>query len=420
MKKRPVIIIGGGPAGSATALHLLRSGVQPLIIERESFPRFHIGESLSGECGAGLRTLDLEPEIRRQNYPIKHGVKVYNPHGTAFWVEVKKRCPETNALIPTTTWSVVRSSFDRILLDTARNRGVEYMECEAVVPIKEDDRISGLQIRTAKGALENLHCEVLVDCSGQASFLANRGITGKKIKGSYLNQVAVFSQLTNMVLDPGSNTDTSLAPGNSLIFYKQKDHWAWMIPLSDTVTSIGVVTPAPYFKAQKLDKSEFLRTEILSLNPDLTRRVTNTSFIEEIRTISSYSYTVASFVGKGFVCVGDAHHFTDPIFSFGVFLSMKEGEFAAESILKHLSEERAANGNPFAPYEALATQGQDAVRDLIDCFWEYPLVFTRMASGKAQDDITDLFAGRLYGEAVEKNASRAAMRRLMEARRARQ
>ena len=418
MKKRPAIIIGGGPAGSATALYLLQSGVQPLIIERDSFPRFHIGESLSGECGAGLRTLDLEPEIRRQNYPIKHGVKVYNPHGTAFWVEVKKRCPETNALIPTTTWSVVRSSFDRILLDTARNRGVEYMECEAVAPIKEDDRISGLQIRTAKGALENLHCEVLVDCSGQASFLANRGITGKKIKGSYVNQVAVFSQLTNMVLDPGSNTDTSLAPGNSLIFYKQKDHWAWMIPLSDTVTSIGVVTPAPYFKAQKLDKSEFLRTEILSLNPDLTRRVTNTSFIEEIRTISSYSYTVPSFVGKGFVCVGDAHHFIDPIFSFGVFLSMKEGEFAAESILKHLSEERAANGNPFGPYEALATQGQDAVRDLIDCFWEYPLVFTRMASGKAQDDITDLFAGRLYGEAVEKNASRVAMRRLMQARHA--
>ncbi|PYJ15874.1 MAG: hypothetical protein DME96_11905 [Verrucomicrobia bacterium] len=418
MKKRPVIIIGGGPAGSATALHLLRSGVQPLIIERESFPRFHIGESLSGECGADLRTLDLEDELLRQKYPIKHGVKVFNPHGSHFWVEVKKRCPETNALIPTWTWSVVRSSFDRILLDTARNRGVEYMECEAVAPIKEDDRITGVRIQTATGALENLHCDILVDCSGQATFLANRGITGKKIKGSYVNQVAVFSQLTDMILDPGSDTDTSLAPGNSLIFYKQKDHWAWMIPLSDTVTSIGVVAPAPYFKAQKLDKAEFLRNEILSLNPDLARRVTNTSFVEEVRTISSYSYTVSDYTGKGFVCVGDAHHFTDPIFSFGVFLSMKEGEFATESILKHLSEEGAANANPFAPYEALATQGQDAVRDLIDCFWEYPLVFTRMAIGKAQDDITDLFAGRLYGEAVEKNASRVAMRRLMQARRA--
>jgi 1H-pyrrole-2-carbonyl-[peptidyl-carrier protein] brominase len=420
MKKRPVIIIGGGPAGSATALHLLRAGVQPLIIERESFPRFHIGESLSGECGADLRTLGLEDALLRQKYPIKHGVKVFNPHGTHFWVEVKKRCPDTDALIPTCTWSVVRSSFDRILLDTARNRGAEYIDCEAVAPIKEDDRITGVQIRTAQGTLENLHCEILVDCSGQALFLANRGITGRKVKGSYVNQVAVFSQLTDMALDPGSDTDTSLAPGNSLIFYKQKDHWAWMIPLSDTITSIGVVTPAPYFQAQRLDKEEFLRTEILSLNPDLARRVTNTSFVEKVRTISSYSYTVPNYTGKGFVCVGDAHHFTDPIFSFGVFLSMKEAEFATESIVKYLREERVANGNPFAPYEALATQGQDAVRDLIDCFWEYPLVFTRMAVGKAQDDITDLFAGRLYGEAVEKNASRIAMRRLMQARRAQQ
>jgi FADH2-dependent halogenase len=419
-KKRPVIIIGGGPAGSATALHLLRAGIRPLIIERESFPRFHIGESLSGECAADLRRLGLEDELLRQNYPIKHGVKVFNPHGTHFWVEVKKRCPESDALIPTSTWSVVRSSFDRILLNTACDRGVEYMECEAVAPIKEGDRIAGVEIRTANGALEDLRCDVLADCSGQALFLANRGVTGKKVKGSYVNQVAVFSQLTDMVLDAGSDTDTSLAPGNSLIFYKQKDHWAWMIPLSDTVTSIGVVTPAPYFKERKLDKTEFLRSEVLSLNPDLTRRVTNTSFVEEVRTISSYSYTVPDYTGKGFACVGDAHHFTDPIFSFGVFLSMKEAEFVAESIVKHLSEEQPANENPFASYEALATQGQDAVRDLIDCFWEYPLVFTRMAAGKAQDDITDLFAGRLYGDAVEKNESRLAMRHLMQTRRAQQ
>jgi 1H-pyrrole-2-carbonyl-[peptidyl-carrier protein] brominase len=415
VKKRPVIIIGGGPAGSTTALYLLRSGVQPLIIERESFPRFHIGESLTGECGGELRSLGVEDELLRQKYPIKHGVNVFNPNGVPFWVEVKKRCPETNALIPTSTWSVVRSSFDRMLLDLARNRGAEYMECEAVAPIKENDRITGIQICTETGALENLQCEILVDCSGQGTFLANRGVTGKKLKGGYVNQVAVFSQLTDMVRDSGP--EPSQAPGNTLIFYKQKDHWAWMIPLSDTVTSVGVVTPAPYFKARKLDKAEFLRSEILSLNPDLGRRVTNTSFVEQVRTISSYSYTVPNFTGKGFVCVGDAHHFTDPIFSFGVFLSMKEAEFAAEAILDHLGAEKEVDQNPFAVYEALATQGQDAVRDLIDCFWEYPLVFTRMVSGKARDDITDLFAGRLYGEPVENNASRAAMRRLVEARR---
>ena len=183
MKKRQVIIIGGGPGGAATALHLLQAGIQPLIVERQSFPRFHIGESLSGECGNAVRKLDLDAELIAQNYPIKYGVNVFNPNGVPFWVEVKRRCPETNVLEPIWTWSVVRSSFDKILLDAALARGTEYMACEAVTPLQKNGRINGLQIRTAEGALENLYCDVLVDCSGQGTFLANRGITGVRLSG---------------------------------------------------------------------------------------------------------------------------------------------------------------------------------------------------------------------------------------------
>lgn len=416
MKKRQVIILGGGPAGSSTALQLLRAGIQPLIIERQAFPRYHIGESLSGECRGAIRELGLEEQMLAQNFPIKHGVNVFNPHGIPFWVEVKRRCPETHALIPTATWSVTRSSYDNILLSAARDRGAEYMECEAVSPIQEGDRVVGLQIRTAGGTLENLHCDVFVDCSGQATFLVNRGLTGPKVKGSYSNQIAVYSQLAGVVRDSG--TEPSKVEGNTLIFYKAKDHWAWMIPVSDTETSLGVVTPASYFKEKKMDKTEFLRSELQSLNPELTRRITNTNFLEEVRTNTSYSYSANNYTGKGFLCVGDAHQFTDPIFSFGVFLSMREGEFAAQAIGKFLGEAGGTNGNPFADYELVNSQGQDAVRDLIDCFWEYPLVFTRMASGTAKDDITDLFAGRLYGDIVENNKSRQSMRRLMIKRRA--
>ena len=418
MKKREVIIIGGGPGGAATALYLLKAGIKPLIVERQAFPRFHIGESLSGECGNSIRTLDLEAELVAQNYPIKYGVNVYNPNGVPFWVEVKKRCPETNAMMPNWTWSVTRSTFDKLLLDAARQRGAEYMLCEAVAPIQKDGRVIGLQIRTEGGALEDLHCEVLVDCSGQATFLANRGITGPKVKGNYTNQIGVYSQIGDMTLDSG--TEPSKALGNTLIFYKQRDHWAWAIPLSPKVVSVGVVAPAAYFKGQGLDKAEYLRKEITSLNPELTRRVKKTSFLEEVRSVTSYSYATTNYAGKGFICVGDSHQFTDPIFSFGVFLAMKEGELAAEAIVKHLGEERETEGNPFADYEAVTTEGQDAIRDVIDTFWEYPLVFTRMASGPAQDDITDLFAGRVYGEILRKNASRAAMQRLLAKRRAQQ
>ncbi len=415
MKKHQVIIIGGGPGGAATALYLIQQGIKPIIVERQSFPRFHIGESLSGECGNSVRKLQLQTELVAQNYPIKHGVNVYNPHGTSFWVEVKQRCPETDALIPNSTWSVLRSSFDQILFDAAIARGAQLMQCEAVSALTEGDRVVGLQIRTAGGALENLYCEVLVDCSGQGTFLASRGITGPKVKGTYSNQIAVFSQVEDMILDNGE--DASQKPGNTLIFYKEHHHWAWAIPLGPRLMSVGVVAPARYFKAQGLDQTEYLRREMMSLNPDLTRRITKTSFAEEVRTISSYSYATTNYAGKGFVCVGDSHEFADPIFSFGVFLAMREGEFAAEAIVKHLGQETNGAEHPFAEYLEVTREGQDAIRDVIDTFWEYPLVFTRMAAGPAQDDITDLFAGRVYGDAVRKNASRAAMRRLLAKRR---
>ncbi|HEV8543578.1 MAG TPA: tryptophan 7-halogenase, partial [Verrucomicrobiae bacterium] len=197
MKKRPVIIIGGGPGGSATALYLMQSGITPLIIERQRFPRFHIGESLSGECGNAIRKLDLDDELIAQNYPVKYGVNVFNPHGTPFWVEVKKRCPETNEMQPNWTWSVTRSTFDKILLDAALARGAEYMDCDAVAPLQENGRVVGVQIRTKSGALDKLYCDILVDCSGQGTFLANRGVTGPRVKGGYGNQIAVFSQIEN-------------------------------------------------------------------------------------------------------------------------------------------------------------------------------------------------------------------------------
>ncbi|MEO7724049.1 MAG: tryptophan 7-halogenase [Chthoniobacterales bacterium] len=414
MEKRQVIIIGGGPGGAATALHLIQSGIKPLIIERQGFPRFHIGESLSGECGNSIRKLNLDAELIAQNYPIKYGVNVYNPQGVPFWVEVKKRCPETNAMMPNWTWSVTRSSFDKILLDAALARGAEYMQCDAVAPIQENGRVVGLQIRTEGGTLENLRCDVLVDCSGQATFLANRGVTGSKVKGNYANQIGVFSQIEGMTLDTGS--EPSKALGNTLIFYKERDHWCWTIPLRPDLVSVGVVAPAAYFKKQGVDKTEYLRNELLTLNPELSRRINKISFVEEVRSVTSYSYATTDYAGPGYICVGDSHQFTDPIFSFGVFLAMKEGEFAAEAIVKDLCAE-GAKADSFADYVAVTTEGQDAIRDVIDTFWEYPLVFTRMASGAAQDDITDLFAGRVYGDIVRNNASRASMRRLLAKRR---
>ena len=297
MKKRQVIIIGGGPGGAATALYLIQAGIKPLIIERQSFPRFHIGESLSGECGNSIRKLELDAELLAQNYPIKYGVNVYNPNGIPFWVEVKKRCPETNALVPNWTWSVTRSSFDKILLDAARSRGAEYMECEAVKPLQEKGRVMGLQIRTDAGALENLYCDCPRRLFGAGDLPRQSRCYRTEDKGGLCKSSRDLFQIEDMTLDAGTEPSKSL--GNTLIFYKKRDHWAWTIPLTPRLVSVGVVAPAAYFKEQGLEKTEYLRREIMSLNPELTRRITKTSFVEEVRSVTSYSYSTTNYAGHG-------------------------------------------------------------------------------------------------------------------------
>src|SRR5262249_36910708 len=158
----------------------------------------------------------------------------------------------------------------------------------------------------------------------------------------------IFSQIEDMILDQGSKP--SQGPGNTLIFYKVRDHWAWTIPIGGNLISIGVVAPASHFKKQGLSKEDYLRKEMMDLNPELTRRLTKTHFLEEVRSITSYSYSAADYAGKGFVCVGDSHQFTDPIFSFGVFLAVKEAEMASEAIIKHLGGTNGSHDNPFAEY----------------------------------------------------------------------
>src|SRR5690349_15386787 len=164
-KKHPVIIIGGGPAGAAMALYLLRKGITPIIVEREAHPRYHVGESLTGATALALKDLGLGPRIDAQNNPIKHGAVFYGPDGkNDFWVELVRR-NEENKQVPNITWNVMRSTFDKILFDAAIERGAVWIKATAVAPIKENDAVVGLTIRTPNDATENLYCDVLVDCS---------------------------------------------------------------------------------------------------------------------------------------------------------------------------------------------------------------------------------------------------------------
>ena len=131
-----------------------------------------------------------------------------------------------------------------MLLTEAAARGVSVMQAEAVAPLLNGNGARGVRVRTDSGTVEDIAAEVLVDASGQSTFLANAGLIGEKVRGNYDRQVAVFSQVTGAIRDPG------VASGNTLIFYREKRHWAWFIPLDDEVVSVGVVLPADYYRAK--------------------------------------------------------------------------------------------------------------------------------------------------------------------------
>ncbi len=393
-----VAILGGGPGGTTAAMYLAREGVQSLIIEKEDFPRYHIGESMTGECGGILRDLGLEPAMKQAGHPNKQGVRVFGPKGHGHWWVPVMRRNEAEELEEISTYQVSRAEFDVMMLAEARSRGADYLKAEATSVIGHPtEGVEGLRVKLPDGRMEEVRAKVTLDCSGQRTFFAHQNVTSGKVPGRYDKQVAIFSQVANPIRDNGDSRE--LHRDNTLIFYKSKFHWAWFIPLTDEIVSVGVVAPGAYFASKKESKADYLRRELMELNPDLARRVEGLPLVEEARAIPNYSYHCTRFTGPGWIAIGDAHRFIDPIFSFGIFVAMREAQLAAPVIAQHLGSTRRGPGNPFQEHEAKLERGLDAVQDLIDGFWENPIGFAWLAHGERRKaDIIDLFAGRIYGE----------------------
>jgi len=394
-----VLIIGGGPAGAVVAIQLLDRGITPIIIEREEFPRFHIGESLTGECGAVVRGLGFEKQMVAAGHPIKHGVVVYGTRGNPdWWVPVMRRDEE--GLHDQFTWQVRRSEFDSMLLDAAKERGAEVIAGRATEPILDENGVlAGVQVETSDGRTVSVGAELTIDCSGQASFLANRKVTGPKYLGSYDKQIALFTHISDYQRDFGEGRQ--LQPGNTHIFYTKKYHWAWAIPIDDEVTSVGIVVPAAYFKEKGESREDFVKREMQELNKGLASRIPEGNMVEPARTVPNYSFQVRKFAGPGYICVGDSHRFVDPIFSFGLYVALREATMVIDPIVGWLEGKGRDSENPFHEYMTRVEKGIDVLEDVLDTFWENPLAFSYLVHAKYRSPLTDVFAGRIYDDMMQ-------------------
>jgi 1H-pyrrole-2-carbonyl-[peptidyl-carrier protein] brominase len=410
--KTEVLIVGGGPGGAVSAMFLLRKGIKPIILEREEFPRFHIGESMTGEAGQVLRRLGFEDKMVAANYPVKHGVKVYGANGVNSWfIPVSARSQEWK-LSPGTTWQVRRSDFDEMILQECKARGATVLRGQAVKTLLgADGAVRGVILRHPDGRLEDIASDVVLDCSGLATFLANQGVTGPKYVGSYDKQIAFFADVTGALRDRGSSGEE--ARGNTLIFYKKKFHWAWFIPIDDQVVSLGLVVPAAVFQESGQTTEEFFRGYLPEINPGLKRRCFNIKLIESVHVIPNYSYQVRRFCGKGFICIGDAHRFIDPIFSFGLSATMREAEFAVPPVLAYLGGKGRDLANPFAEHMVFCEKGADNLEDMVDLFWEQPFTFAAFVHRFYREEMIDAFAGRVYETEHQPSRAILAFRKML-------
>jgi flavin-dependent dehydrogenase len=254
--------------------------------------------------------------------------------------------------------------------------------------------VRGIEVRGRDGGTFEIAAEVVLDCSGQATFLANAGATGPKYLGNYDKQIAIFSQVADTIRD---NDGTRLGhPDNTFIFYQKKFHWAWFIPLDEQSVSVGVTTPSSYFLSKRESKRDFLVRELKELNPELARRIPEVKLTEDVHVIPNYSFQVRGFTGKGYMCIGDSHRFVDPIFSFGLTVALREAQFMAPVVKAYLNGEGRDKANPFEEYQLQIEQGIDCLEDMIDLFWEQPFPFAAFVHYRYVEQMTDAFAGRIF------------------------
>ena len=374
----PVLIIGAGPAGSASAMHLLKAGLQPVIVEAVRFPRYHIGESLTTECVDALNRLGLADRLAALSAPKKQGVRIFSKH------------PENSFFIGAgDAWQVERDRFDSMLLETAVTRGSEHIHGRVQKLERTEQGDWRMEIRLADGGTEQRRARFVIDASGQERFSIKKGLLGPAREGGYARQIALFAQYEDINKQPNDAYDT-------LIHHREIHEWVWMIPLSETVYSVGLVLPVKDFKACKLPMEAFLDKHLLSFTPPLVERMRGARRINRVRAISSYSYRIDEYAKNGLFCVGDSHGFIDPIFSFGVEFAVLEAEYLGRT-LQQCSRRDPADWPQLAQeYMQVTTAAQAVVEDMLAYFWAHPWGFAAMAHVRHKQEFLEIFAGRVY------------------------
>jgi flavin-dependent dehydrogenase len=387
-----VIVIGAGPAGASAAALLAEKGRRVLVLEKEKFPRYHVGESLMPFCWYSFNRLGVLEEMEKISFTKKYSVQFVTQDGkqsAPFYFFQHTDHPSS------TTWQVERADFDLMLLNNARRKGAEVREQTPVRRVLKDDsgRVIGVEAAGPDGKSFEVFAEVTLDCSGREQMSVARD--GWRVRDAELNKMAIWTYYRGALRDPGVDE------GTTTVAYIPDRGWFWYIPLRGDVVSVGVVAEKEYLFRESKDLAAIFQREIEENAWIKAHLAPGQQFGNHFVT-SEFSYRSKYCAADGLVLVGDAFAFLDPVFSSGVFLALKSGELVADAVDAALTAGDVSAAR-FADYGEQLCRAMENMRRLVYAFYNAGFSFGRMLKRypDLRSKLTDCLIGDLFEDKYE-------------------
>lgn len=386
-KEWDVIVIGAGPAGSTTAALLAEKGHSVLVLEKESFPRYHIGESMMPFCWYTLDRLGLASRMDEIGFQQKHSVQFVSTDGQVsrpFYFFQHDDHPSA------VTWQVERQAFDQMLVDRARELGADIREQHKVLDVIHDDSgsVVGVVAEDGDGTRHEFRGRLAVDASGRDCLVASK--ERWRNRDPQLKKIAIWTYFEGAMRDPG------LDAGSTTVAYIPDKGWFWYIPMRDNRVSVGVVAERDYLYRDGNKPEEIFEREIRE-NAWIQEHLGPGRQVGEYWVTGEYSYRSNYCAADGVLLVGDAFAFLDPVFSSGVFLALKSGELAADAIDEALGKGDTSAAQ-FKHYGEDLCLAIERMRKVVYAFYQEEFSFGKLVKmhPDLRPTLTDLLIGDIF------------------------
>ena len=385
MNRYDVIVIGAGPSGSTAAAVLASKGRRVLAIEREKFPRYHVGESLIPYTYFPLERIGMIERMKKSHFPSKYSVQFVSRRGNLsqpfyFFEHLKHEAA--------CTWQVLRSEFDQMLMDNAREKGAEVLEETKVTDTIDDNgAVAGVRAKAKDGGTVEFRAPITIDATGRDSLSMLRN--NWRVRDHQLKKISIWTYYKGALRDPGRDE------GATTIASIPERGWFWYIPLPDDMVSVGVVAESDYLYRDTRDLEEIFLREVTN-NRWIEKHLAIGRRTEPLRVTGEFSYRSRYTAADGLVLTGDAFGFLDPVFSSGLFFALRGGELVADAVDAALTAGDYSAGR-FNDYADEMCSGMEAMRRLVYAFYDHGFSFADLMKEHPElsPDLTDCLIGNL-------------------------